>query len=104
MMAVIAIFVRAPDLAHAGRILTALIPAGDGLNSSGAAGLSTGEVGLLLGLASTTLIGMWLLRDSSVEHVADRFPWWLRAAVLAVMLVCLALAPGDDRAFFYFQF
>ncbi len=46
----------------------------------------------------------WLLRDSSLEHAVDRLPWWARSLGLAGLMTCLVLAPGDDRAFIYFQF
>jgi D-alanyl-lipoteichoic acid acyltransferase DltB (MBOAT superfamily) len=48
--------------------------------------------------------GQWVLRDSSLEAAAARMPGWLRAAALALLLIGLALAPGDNRAFIYFQF
>jgi hypothetical protein len=31
-------------------------------------------------------------------------PWWLRSAALAVIFLTLVLAPGEERAFIYFQF
>jgi D-alanyl-lipoteichoic acid acyltransferase DltB (MBOAT superfamily) len=50
------------------------------------------------------LLGHWWLRDSSIERFVERFPWWLRSVAIAGILICLALAPGDERAFIYFQF
>jgi D-alanyl-lipoteichoic acid acyltransferase DltB (MBOAT superfamily) len=50
------------------------------------------------------LAAHWLLRDSSLEQAVGRLPWWLRAVGLALLLIGLVLAPGDDRAFIYFQF
>lgn len=50
------------------------------------------------------LTGQWLLRNMTLERVVGSMPWWLRSACPAGLLVCLALAPGDDRAFIYFQF
>jgi D-alanyl-lipoteichoic acid acyltransferase DltB (MBOAT superfamily) len=46
----------------------------------------------------------WLLRNSSLEEFVGKVPWWVRSFGLAFMIVCLVLAPGDDRAFIYFQF
>jgi alginate O-acetyltransferase complex protein AlgI len=46
----------------------------------------------------------WLMRNSSLERVARRTPWWLRSAAMALMLVLIVLAQGEDRAFIYFQF
>jgi alginate O-acetyltransferase complex protein AlgI len=43
----------------------------------------------------------WALRDSSLEAVANRWDWRLKAAILAGLILAMALAPGDDRAFIY---
>jgi D-alanyl-lipoteichoic acid acyltransferase DltB (MBOAT superfamily) len=61
-------------------------------------------VGLALAAIALTWLGQWLMRETSVEEVAARIPWGLRALALAGMLVALALAPGGDHAFIYFQF
>lgn len=45
-----------------------------------------------------------LLRNTSLEAMANRTPWWLRSLVLAAMLVAIVTMSGDDRAFIYFQF
>jgi hypothetical protein len=55
-------------------------------------------------IATCTLIAHILLRDTDVERGVTRLPLWLRGAALAVMICSLILAPGDDRAFIYFQF
>jgi D-alanyl-lipoteichoic acid acyltransferase DltB (MBOAT superfamily) len=62
------------------------------------------EVVTVLCITATMLAAHWLLRHTSLEHTVDRLPWWLRALALALLMVSLALAPGDDRAFIYFQF
>ena len=47
----------------------------------------------------------WLMRNTTVEDVASRFPSWVRAVVLSGMLVLvITLFAGEDRAFIYFQF
>ena len=46
----------------------------------------------------------WLLKDSSLEQLAERTPPWARVLALGVMLILLVLVPGDNRAFIYFQF
>ena len=48
--------------------------------------------------------GHWILRDSSLEAVAEKISWKLRAVILAAILLTLILSPGEDRAFIYFQF
>jgi hypothetical protein len=50
------------------------------------------------------LSGHWFLRDLDFKATLSLMPWWLRSVVLAVLLLSLTLAPGDDRAFIYFQF
>ena len=46
----------------------------------------------------------WSQRDSDLKSGVERWPWWLRGVGLAAAMGCLVLAPGDDRAFIYFQF
>ena len=46
----------------------------------------------------------WGMRDATLESVANKCPWLIRAVILALMLIAIALMPGEDRAFIYFQF
>ena len=46
----------------------------------------------------------WFMRDSSLEETAAKCPWWVRAAILAAMLVAIVTLSGEERAFLYFQF
>jgi D-alanyl-lipoteichoic acid acyltransferase DltB (MBOAT superfamily) len=62
------------------------------------------DAACVLGVTLGLLAGQWLLRDTSLEQAVAGLPWWLRALCLALILVCLVLAPGEDRAFIYFQF
>jgi alginate O-acetyltransferase complex protein AlgI len=59
-------------------------------------------------LVSATMIPLltahWLMRDTTLEAVADRCPWWLRSVLLAAMLLAIATKPGEGSAFIYFQF
>ncbi len=93
------VFFRAQDFSGALRILAAMFSGGIGT-------LVFGRVKTTVVLAVTVglLCGSWVLRESSLENAVERVPWWLRSMALAAMLVSLALAPGDDRAFIYFQF
>ena len=50
------------------------------------------------------LTGHWFMRERTLESVASRVPWLARAAALAGMFVSIAITPGADRAFIYFQF
>jgi alginate O-acetyltransferase complex protein AlgI len=62
------------------------------------------QVERTLALTATLFLLHWLLRDTVLESVVRRCPWWLRSVVLAAMLVAMATKPGEDRAFIYFQF
>jgi hypothetical protein len=66
--------------------------------------LVRGDLVLVIGITLALLTSQWLLRDSSLEEAFARLPVNLRAAAVAGLLIALALAPGDDRAFIYFQF
>jgi hypothetical protein len=46
----------------------------------------------------------WKLRDSSLEAFMANLPWWTRGLAMAFILISIALAPVDERAFIYFQF
>jgi alginate O-acetyltransferase complex protein AlgI len=66
--------------------------------------LSEARVAAVLGVTAVLLAGHWTLRQSSMEEAMSRLPWWSRAAILGILLFGLSLAPGDTRAFIYFQF
>jgi D-alanyl-lipoteichoic acid acyltransferase DltB (MBOAT superfamily) len=44
------------------------------------------------------------LRGTSFRAAMGAWPWPLRSLCLVLLLVALALSPGEDRAFIYFQF
>jgi hypothetical protein len=46
----------------------------------------------------------WLMRDTTWEEVFRKLATPVRVVVLAVLLTLIVLAPGEDRAFIYFQF
>ncbi|MFC2173741.1 MBOAT family O-acyltransferase [Acidobacteriota bacterium] len=62
-----------------------------------------GVIGTLV-ITPGLLVYHFLMRDTKFADLVKLVPWWLRALILAGMLVCLALTPGDTRAFVYFQF
>jgi alginate O-acetyltransferase complex protein AlgI len=66
--------------------------------------LAPGAVWRISILTIFLLSGHWLLRGLEFRETLAKIPWWLRSAVLAALLLSLALAPGDERAFIYFQF
>jgi alginate O-acetyltransferase complex protein AlgI len=66
--------------------------------------LKSGDLTVVLTLAAMFLIVHQVLRDTTLRRALDRTPWWLRSCGLAVAIIAIALAPGDNRAFYYFQF
>lgn len=92
------VFFRAADTGAAVTLLAAMTGGRDGSLLADAAVLRIILVTVLL------LAAHWFLRDLDFRATLASLPWWLRSAVLAGLLLSLALAPGDDRAFIYFQF
>jgi len=81
------------------------------LTSAMVSPLATGDLmvgdaraAIVLTIVAALLAGHWWLRERSLEEAAAWLPWWVRSLALALLLVTLALLPGDDRAFIYFQF
>lgn len=50
------------------------------------------------------VVAHWLMRNSSVLHLAVKIPWWLLSIVWALMLMALALSQESSSSFIYFQF
>jgi len=46
----------------------------------------------------------WVMRDLSLEKVAEKISWRAMSIILAGMLVAIVTLSGEDRAFIYFQF
>jgi hypothetical protein len=93
------VFFRAQDFATAFRFLAVMFTPSLSLDL-----VPRAEAVSVLTTVLALLVGHWLLRNASLEEGVQRMPWWLRTAWIAGMLVLLALTPGDDRAFIYFQF
>ncbi|MEZ5671152.1 MAG: MBOAT family O-acyltransferase, partial [Thiotrichaceae bacterium] len=94
------VFFRASDLDHALNLLNTMFFGRD------TAGLLLSGVQLItvLIIVGTMLIYQWIMRDSCLEHLAERTPSIIRAIFLATLLIYLLFTPGDQRAFIYFQF
>ncbi|MCH2170877.1 MBOAT family protein [Myxococcota bacterium] len=91
-------FFRAESLAEAWALTLAMVTGGTG----GLLTLADGASVLIL--MGVTLGFQWRFRDADLEtrFAGLRLP--LRSALLAGLLIGILLAPGDDRAFIYFQF
>lgn len=93
------VFFRAQDIESGCHLLTMMLT-GEECESL----LVESQIWTVLVVTGIVFLGQWLLRYTSLNRLMERLPGWLRAVVLAILLISLALAPGDDRAFLYFQF
>lgn len=66
--------------------------------------LSLNEYGWVLGVSAALLLTHGLMRNTNVETVMGKVYWPIRGVIMAALAITLILAPGDDRAFIYFQF
>ena len=66
--------------------------------------LAPGTMSIVFLLTGGLLAAHWFMRNSSLEAVFSRIPWGIRSIIISFLLIALALAPGEDRAFIYFQF
>ncbi|HMP74734.1 MAG TPA: MBOAT family O-acyltransferase [Kiritimatiellia bacterium] len=94
------VFFRARTFPQAYGILCAM---------SGFACGDANPAGALKSLAVWLVMGIMLaihmaMRARELESVVARAPRWLLVLLLAILCASLALAPGEDRAFIYFQF
>jgi len=92
------IFFRAESLDGALQLLAALAR-GDGLLL-----VKPAPALWVAGVVTAMFLFQVGFRDVELRAFAERRSPWVRGVVLAGMLCALALAPGDDRAFIYFQF
>ncbi len=78
-----------------------------GLERADASGVLGGARILTAGIVTVCVFGYhWCMRDSDLEHLASRTPWWLRGIAIAclMLMVLWASTGGESRAFIYFQF
>jgi len=92
------VFFRAESIRDAYQFLGAMFAGGAGEL------VDQAHIAIVAVVVGCTAITQILLRDSDLESFVTRLPLWSRSAALAVMICSLVLAPGDDRAFIYFQF
>ncbi len=95
------IFFRATDFRSSCILLKTMILGGAASQKSL---LTPSEVIVVILLTGTLMTTHWLMRNTSLEALAAKIPWGVRVAIVSFMLIALALAPGEDRAFIYFQF
>ncbi len=95
------VFFRADDFESAFTIASAMLGETVGNASRLVDSVESWLVGLTVG---AVVASHWVLRNSSLEGLAERLPWWLTALALGVMILLIFTSPGEDRAFIYFQF
>ena len=66
--------------------------------------LAPSEITIVFSLTAVLMTTHWFMRNTSLEAIAAKIPWGLRALIISFMIISLVLAPGEDRAFIYFQF
>ena len=94
------VFFRAPSFDKAFEI----VAAGFFLNPVREVYVSLADSLTVLALMAALMIAHRLLRNTTLEDAASRIPASIRGIVLGIMLTLIALSPGEDRAFIYFQF
>ncbi len=92
------VFFRAEDFTSAFVIIRAMMGPG------GTTLVDQGEILRILIIYGLLMGFHWNLRNSSLESLTENLPWWIRTVVIASLLISIALAPVDERAFIYFQF
>ena len=75
-----------------------------GLARNGAFTLTRSSLLAVSIFAPVTFAFQWKVRNEDLDMTFDRLAPALRIAALAAMLIALLFAPGDNRAFIYFQF
>ncbi|MBS1811276.1 MAG: MBOAT family protein [Acidobacteria bacterium] len=93
------VFFRAQSFSDALAIFRAMFAGG-----SGHLNLGYYAIGSVFLITIGLLLFHWLLKDSSLEEFIYRMPNWMRVVLLITLLCGIAIAPGDERAFIYFQF
>lgn len=95
------VFFRARSFPQAFAILTSMF----GQSDAGAASTLSPLDLTLVGIVTFLLLGThWCMRNTTVQAVWGRFPWWAGALFLTFCLVAIVTMSGYDRAFIYFQF
>lgn len=74
------------------------------IGGPGSLAISAKDVAVVWTLVWSLVLAHYCFRDLRLENLIGGLPAWIRVLVLAGMLIALAMAPGDDRAFVYFQF
>lgn len=94
------VFFRAQNFATAGHILSSMF----GFTEGGVPVVASIEMLKTLSVIIPMLGLHWFMRDSMVEEIVGRLPWWLGGLAWAGMLIVIIITQGGGGAFIYFQF
>jgi alginate O-acetyltransferase complex protein AlgI len=94
------VFFRATSFAQAFHVCAQMV----GLGGEGTFSLNRSTCLAVCLLAPIAFAFQWNSRNENLDETFDRLGPALRTVTLAGMLVALLFAPGDNRAFIYFQF
>ncbi|MEW6355233.1 MAG: MBOAT family O-acyltransferase [Planctomycetota bacterium] len=95
------VFFRAHSFGQAFTLLGSMLHV---LPTEGPGVLDRARIAAVLGITIAMLGIHWVMRDSSLEEIANRCPWWLKGLILAGLMIAIMTVSGEDRAFIYFQF
>ena len=94
------VFFRAQDFPQAFSMLVSMF----GLQTEATAVLPTIRIIEVI-VVTVALVGIhWLMRERSLEDVAQRAPTWLLGSIWGAMLFAIITTQGTGDAFIYFQF
>lgn len=94
------VFFRAPDFNTAAKLLGSMFYFGAGK----AKVLEYNQITQVLVVITGLFLCHYLMRNTSVQAVANKTPGWLLGIVWAAMFVLIVLAQGSGEQFIYFQF
>ncbi|MEO5564924.1 MAG: MBOAT family O-acyltransferase, partial [Chitinophagaceae bacterium] len=94
------VFFRAADFSTAWRMLSSMF----GQAKQGVALLTTLDVIKVSTVITMMIIFHWIMRNTSVLHVASKVKWWGLAAVWSFLIIALIISQKSGDSFIYFQF
>ena len=66
--------------------------------------LSDADLLIALVVVESLIVAHWFCRNTPLETVSVRVPWWTVSVSLALMLVAITLSSGESQSFLYFQY
>jgi alginate O-acetyltransferase complex protein AlgI len=66
--------------------------------------LSDADLLIAVVVLESLIIAHWLCRNTPLDAVVVRVPWWSVSVSLALMLVAITLSFGESQSFLYFQY